>query len=89
MGRIRRRRRKNCFDRRVEKGGGRDRRERLTVGRTALALAVVAVVVAGEEGLLNVSLVGDGLAETVSSERHDGDLCFFFGKIERRRELVE
>jgi hypothetical protein len=55
------------------------------VGRTALALAVVAVVVAGEEGLLNVSLVGDGLAETVSSERHGGRFVFFLF-LERLRE---
>jgi hypothetical protein len=42
------------------------------VGRAGLALAVVAVVVAGEEGSVDVSRVGDGLAETVSSERHVG-----------------
>ena len=43
-----------------------------TVGRAALALAVVAVVVAGEEGGLDVNRVGDGLAEAVSGERHGG-----------------
>lgn len=41
-----------------------------TVGGTALALAVVAVVVANKERGLHVNRVGDGLAETVSGERH-------------------
>ena len=42
-----------------------------TVGRAALALAVVAVVVAGQGGGLDVGRVGYGLAEAVSGERHD------------------
>jgi hypothetical protein len=41
-----------------------------TVSAATLALAVVAVVVASEERSLDVSRVGDGLAETVTSERH-------------------
>lgn len=45
---------------------------RHTVGAAALALAIVAVVVAGQKGGLDVSGVGDGLAETVSGERHVG-----------------
>jgi hypothetical protein len=45
----------------------------LTVGAATLALAVVTVVVSGDEGRLDVSRVGDGLAQAVSSERHDGD----------------
>ena len=65
-------------ERRVRKSAEYSREERvgiwLTVGGTALALAVVAVVVASEERLLNVSLVGDGLAETVSSKRHVGQI---------------
>lgn len=48
------------------KGGPR------TVGRARLALAIIAVVVAGEEGRVDVNLVGDGLAETVAGERHCG-----------------
>jgi hypothetical protein len=40
-----------------------------------LALAVVAVVVAGDEGLVDVNGVGDGLAEAVSGERH-GEMSF-------------
>lgn len=45
------------------------------VGRATLALAVVAVVVRCDDGLLDLGLVGDGLAETVSGERHCG-WCF-------------
>lgn len=37
-----------------------------------MTLAIVAVVVAGEEGGVDVSRVGDGFAEAVSCERHDG-----------------
>lgn len=43
-----------------------------TVGRATLTLAIVAVVVAGEEGSFNVDGIGDGFAETVSGERHAG-----------------
>lgn len=43
-----------------------------TVSRARLALAVVAVVVASEGGSIYVDRVGDGLAETVSGERHVG-----------------
>lgn len=35
-----------------------------------MALAVVTVVVADESRGIHVSLVGDGLAETVTRERH-------------------
>lgn len=45
------------------------------VGGTALALAVVTVVVANNERLI-VNLVGDGFAEAVSGERH----CERFGR---------
>jgi hypothetical protein len=41
-----------------------------TVGRTGLALAVIAVVVGSNEGLVNLGLVGDSTTETVSSQRH-------------------
>lgn len=41
-----------------------------TVGGAGLALAVVTVVVAGDDGGVDVGLVGDGLAEAVSGERH-------------------
>lgn len=44
------------------------------VGRAALALAVVAVVVAGDEGSFHVGGVGYCFAETVSCERHGGRL---------------
>ena len=43
-----------------------------TVGRAGLALAVVAVVVAGEERGVHVNRVGDGVAEAVSGESHVG-----------------
>ncbi len=49
-----------------------------TVGRARLALAVIAVVVAGEEGGVNVDRVGDGLAETVSGEAHFGKSWMLF-----------
>jgi hypothetical protein len=52
-------------------GGGR------TVGGTALALAVIAVVVGCDEGLVDLSLVGDSTTQTVSSERHNE--CIFIG----------
>ena len=41
-----------------------------TVGRATLALAVIAVVISCGNRLVDVGLVGDGLAETVSSDRH-------------------
>ena len=41
-----------------------------TVGRTGLALAVVAVVVGGNEGLVNLGLVGDSTTQTVTGQRH-------------------
>lgn len=43
-----------------------------TVRGAGLALAVVAVVISGEERGIDVDRVGDGLAEAVSGERHDG-----------------
>lgn len=45
------------------------------VGRTALALAVVAVVVADKERCLHVHRVGGGLAEAVSGNRHNDYVC--------------
>jgi hypothetical protein len=51
-----------------------------TVGRTALALAVVAVVVANKERLI-VNLVGDGFAKAVSRERHCGRLSITGDKL--------
>ena len=46
-----------------------------TIGRSALALAVVAVIVAENGRLVNVGSVRDSFAEAVSGERHgcDGD----------------
>lgn len=41
-----------------------------TVCGAGLALAVVAVVVAGDDRGVNVDRVGDGLAEAMSSENH-------------------
>lgn len=46
--------------------------EEVTVGAAALTLAVVAVVVAGDERGFDVGGVGDGVAEAVSGERHNG-----------------
>ena len=43
-----------------------------TVRGAGLALAVVAVVISGEVRGIDVDRVGDGLAEAVSGERHDG-----------------
>lgn len=42
------------------------------ISRATLALAVVAVVVCRDDRLLDLGLVGDGLAETVSGKRHCG-----------------
>jgi len=42
-----------------------------------LALAVVAVVVAGQEGRVHVDRVSDGLAEAVAGEGHFGGFFFF------------
>lgn len=44
----------------------------LTVGGTALALAVIAVVVRSNQGLVDRSGVSDRFAQTVTSKRHDG-----------------
>ena len=44
-----------------------------TVGRATLALAVIAVVIAGQQRGIDVDGVGNRLAETVSGERHDGN----------------
>jgi hypothetical protein len=41
-----------------------------TVGRSTLALAIITVIVAGEERLVNVHRVGDLFAETMAGERH-------------------
>ena len=56
-----------CLQRIIFKDGCSERR---TVGAAALALAVVAVIVASDQRSLDVSRVGDGLAEAVSGERH-------------------
>lgn len=48
--------------------GGRE--ERLTVGRAALPLAVIAVIVSCDQGRVHVDLVGDFAAETVTRETH-------------------
>ena len=45
-----------------------------------MALAVVAVVVAGQEGRVHVDRVSDGLAEAVAGEGHFGG--FFFSEQE-------
>lgn len=42
----------------------------LTVGRAGLALAVIAVVVSGDDRRINIDGIGDRLAETVAGERH-------------------
>lgn len=42
-----------------------------------MALAVVAVVVAGQEGRVHVDRVSDGLAEAVAGEGHFGGFFFF------------
>lgn len=47
----------------------------LTVRRARLPLAVVAVVIARDQRLVNVDRVGDGLAETVTLENHVEELC--------------
>lgn len=44
--------------------------ETLTVGRSRLSLAVVAVVISREKRSIDVDRVGDGFAETVSRKRH-------------------
>ena len=41
-----------------------------TVGRATLALAVIAVVIGRSSRLVDVGLVGEGLAETVSGNGH-------------------
>lgn len=45
-----------------------------TVGRTTLALAVIAVVISGNDRRVDGRGVLDGAAETVTSERHDGKI---------------
>lgn len=46
---------------------------RLTVGRAGLTLAVIAVIIASEEGLLGVlDGVSDSLAKAVTGKRHVG-----------------
>lgn len=50
----------------------RKRAEGLTVGRARLALAVIAVVVAGDDRGVDVGLVRHSLAETVAGQRHLG-----------------
>lgn len=48
---------------------------RRTVGRTALALTVIAVVIRGDGRLVDSRGVGDSAAKAVTGERHvdDGD----------------
>lgn len=55
-------------------------RIKLTVGRAGLALAIVAVVVAGEQRGVDIDGIGGGLAQAVSGESHfeyglADDLC--------------
>lgn len=45
-----------------------------TVGGTALALAIITVIVTHDEWLVDVNRVGDCLTEAVASKRHDGDV---------------
>lgn len=49
-----------------------DSQAKLTVGRAALALAVVAMIVSGHQGRIHVCLIRDGLAKTVAGENHFG-----------------
>lgn len=58
-----------CISLRGGLGGGGS-----TVGRAALALAVVTVVVGDNGGLVDVDGVGDGLAQAVSAENHGGQI---------------
>jgi hypothetical protein len=53
-----------CTD---KKGGGEGK---LTVGRSGLALTVIAMVVASKEWLVNVNAVRNSLAKAVSSKNH-------------------
>lgn len=48
---------------------------KLTVRRARLPLAVVAVIIARDQRLVDVDRVGDGLAETVTLENHVEELC--------------
>lgn len=43
-----------------------------TVSRATLSLAVVAMVVAGNQRRIDIDAVGDGLAEAMSRENHLG-----------------
>lgn len=52
----------------------------LTVCRAGLPLAVIAVVVCGDEWLVNVDRVGDGFAEAVTLENHFGGFWCVFGR---------
>lgn len=44
-----------------------------TIGRSALTLTIIAVVVGHDVRLGGVNGVGDGVAETMALKRHDGD----------------
>lgn len=49
------------------------RDKRCTVGRTALTLAVIAVIIGGDGRLVDSRGVGDGATEAVTGERHVDD----------------
>jgi hypothetical protein len=53
-----------------------------TVGRTALTLAVITVVIGGDEGRVHVDGVRDGFAKAVSGKRHfDSRKVLSFGDL--------
>lgn len=57
------------------------------VGRAALSLAVIAVIIASEKGLVDVNRVGDSLAKTVSAERHVEYFLVRLGEAGKTREV--
>lgn len=62
----------------------RKKRPSRTVRRPGLALAVVAVVVAGDDGRVDVGLVRHGFAEAVAGENHCGGFGVVCGVVVSR-----
>jgi hypothetical protein len=73
---------------------GRKGKQEHTVSRAALALAVIAVVVADEEGRVDVNAIRDGFAETMAGDSHgcainrNGRNCLRMKKIGLQYELI-
>lgn len=62
-----------------------------TVGRATLTLAIITVIVSHNGGLVHLNGIGDFLAETVTSKRHDcgNEIDYWMKGIELANKVTE